>query len=127
MSMASVEIRFTFLANSWVYLSDKIIGQQQNVRTTFPQRRQEDGEHIEAVIEVGTKGPLVDFFFQVLVGSGDDAHIHAAPFVDDPSGWKVALLKDTQQLGLGNRGKFSHLIQERWSRRRLPRSARAAG
>ena len=52
--------------------------QQVDVLGSLPQRRQADGDDVEAVVEVGPEAALVDHLLQVLVGGGDDAHIDAA-------------------------------------------------
>ena len=51
------------------------VTQERNVLLALAQRRDEEGDDVEAVEEVFAEVAARDLLFQVLVGGGDDAHI----------------------------------------------------
>ena len=53
-----------------------MLGEQKDVITTLAQWRQKDAEHGKSEVEVLAESSIGYFFFQVAVGSGEDAHIH---------------------------------------------------
>ena len=52
--------------------------EKRNVAGPFPQRRQLDGEDVEAVVEVGPKVSLLHRSGEIAVGRGDDPDVDAA-------------------------------------------------
>jgi hypothetical protein len=55
-----------------------MLRQRQNVHAAVAQRRQLDGDDRETIVEVFAECALLDGFFQINVGGGDDAHVNAA-------------------------------------------------
>src|SRR5262245_38407147 len=87
------------------------VDEQRDVVLPLAQRRQADGEDVEAVVQVLAESFLLDLFEQVSVGGGDDADVHpdrggAAHAVE------LALLEHAEQLHLGFRGQFADLVEE---------------
>ncbi len=56
-------------------LVQEVIDQRQNILPPFPQRRQVQRYHVQAIKQVFTKGPLTDLFLKIGVGGGDHPHI----------------------------------------------------
>ena len=56
-------------------LGEEVVGEQQDVRLPLAQRRHEDGEDVEPVVEVLAEGPLGDGRLEVLVGGGDEPDV----------------------------------------------------
>jgi hypothetical protein len=52
-----------------------MVGKEDDVFFSFLERREEDGEDIYTVIEVLSECTGGDFFFQVLISGGNDAHV----------------------------------------------------
>jgi hypothetical protein len=77
----------------------EVADQPRDVLGPLPQRRQHDGEHVQAVVQVGAKGAVGDHPGQVAVGGRHQPHVHldrlgaAQPL-------ELLLLQDAQQLGL---------------------------
>ena len=73
--------------------------QERNVLAAFPQSRDQDGNHAEAVIEVLAKTAFGDLLLEVLVCRGNDAHIHVRLFRTADRA-DLALLENAVQLYL---------------------------
>ena len=58
-------------------LSKEMANQCADVLRSLPQRRQMDGNHVQAIIEVLPKAPFADHRHQITIGRRDDAHIYA--------------------------------------------------
>ena len=92
-------------------LLEEVIGQQQHVRLPVAQRRHEDREDIEPVIEVLAEGPLRDRLLHVLVGRRDDADVDADGFgAAEPL--ELALLDDAEQLHLRTEVDVANLVEK---------------
>ena len=80
-----------------------MIGEQQEIGFPLPQRRHEDREHVQPVVEVLAERAVLDRLLEVLVGGGDEAHVGfqglgaAEPLV-------LAFLQHAQQLDLRRKG-----------------------
>ena len=55
----------------------EMLHQQGDVRLALPQRREMDGDDVDAVVEVAAHGPFIDAFEEIPVRGRDDAHIRA--------------------------------------------------
>ena len=93
-------------------------GELGDVAASFPQRRQVNLAHVQAVIQVFPELPLPDGPAQVLIGGGDEAHVHPAAG-PGPQGFHHAILEHPQELDLGRQGQFPQFIQEQGAAVRL--------
>ena len=93
-------------------------GELGDVAASFPEGRQENLTHVEAVIQVFPELPLPDGPAQVLVGGGDEAHVHPAAS-PGPQGFHHAVLEHPQELDLGRQRQFPQFIQEQGAAVRL--------
>ncbi len=85
--------------------------EQGNVLPALPQGRDDEGNDVDAVVEVFPEGPFGDLFLQVLVGGGHDAHVHLdGPVAPHPL--EALLLQDAQDLGLGLEAHIADFVQE---------------
>ena len=73
--------------------------QQRNVFFALAQRRQVDGDDVQAVIQVFAELALAHGLPQIDVGGGDDAHIHLH-LLHAAQVHELAVLQDAQNLGL---------------------------
>src|SRR5205085_217704 len=77
----------------------------------FAQRRELNGEHVDAVVEILSKRAFLDFLDQVAIRRADEAHAH-------PLGLRgadrqdLSLLKRTQELDLQRGGDLPDLVEE---------------
>ena len=53
--------------------------QKRDILYSFPQGREMDGDHIQAIIEVLAKIPLAHRFSQVVIRGGNDANVYTVP------------------------------------------------
>jgi hypothetical protein len=88
-----------------------VLRQQGHVVAALAQRRQVQGDHVQAEEQVLAEPAGRDLGAQVLVGGGQDAHVHrdrlaAADALD------LARLQRAQQLGLRLRPQVADLVQE---------------
>ena len=92
-------------------LEQEVVGQHHHVGPSLAQRRHEDGEDVQAVIEVLPEGLLGDGLLEVLVGGGDQADIHldglgaAQPF-------QLPFLDHAEQLHLRRQVELADLVEE---------------
>ena len=71
----------------------------------------DDGDDVEAVEEVLAEALLAHEGGEVLVGGGDDAHVHPdGPRAADAL--ELALLQHAQELRLGHRREVADLVEE---------------
>ena len=100
---AALELRGVF--------RDEVAGEQRDVFAPLAQGGQLEGDDVEAVVQVLTKGPGLDGLLQVPVRRRDDAHVNAdgARAAD---ALELALLQDAQQLRLHGRRHLADLVEE---------------
>src|SRR4030095_3357831 len=68
-------------------------------------------DDVEAIVEILAEPLVPHELGEILVGGGDDAHVHPqAARAAHPL--ELALLEDTEDLGLGHRGKIRNLVEE---------------
>src|SRR3990170_4640256 len=71
-------------------------GQRQDVLASLTQRRDEQREHVQAVVEILAEVQPGDAGWQILVGRAEDAHIHGEEArVADAA--ELAILEDTKE------------------------------
>src|SRR3984885_5552100 len=103
--------RIDRLAHSSCGLLYKMLHQQRNILRTFPQGRNVDRKHIQAIIEIAAKLLVQDHSFQVTMGRGHNAHIcFLCPRATQPL--KFPLLQDTEKLWLQLERDIADFIQE---------------
>src|SRR5258708_33827778 len=89
----------------------KMLHQHGNVGATLAQRRQLDGKNVEPVKQIFAKPPVSDVLLQIAVGGGDDPHIDVQG-VNAAEPFKLAILKDPQQLRLEFEWELADLVEE---------------
>lgn len=90
---------------------EKVFGERGDVFAPAAERRQIQGQDVEAIVEVGPKLAFVAQGFEIAVGRGDDAHIDLEDFVAADA-LDFALLQDAEQLGLHGGGHIADFIEE---------------
>ena len=84
---------------------------KRDVGPAIAQRREADGDHLQAIEEVLAKAALADFVEQLLVGGGDDAHVGLeGPIGADRA--ELPLLQHAQQLDLQRRAHLGDFVEE---------------
>ncbi len=91
-----------------------MIEQDGYVSRPFPQRRQNDRDHVEPVIKILSEAARPDRLFQVLIGGGNQPEINflggpAADALDD------MLLQNPQQLALQTQSERANLVEKQGS------------
>ena len=76
-----------------------MLDEQRDVAATFPQRRNQDRNDVEAEIEVFAEFAALNHFFEVLVRRRDDAHVDLDRACRAEA-FDFLLLQDAQHLGL---------------------------
>src|SRR5919108_3445511 len=95
----------------WTKSLQEVLHQQGQIVTALPQRRQEDGKDVEAVVQIAAKPASGDEFFHVAIGGGDKAYVRLDGFVAaDP--FEPLVLEHPQDLRLGQRCHITDLIEE---------------
>ena len=87
-----------FLIKRGVFFQ-KILNQQRNILAALAQGRDKHGKGVEAVIQVGTKAPLLHGFEQVFIGGRHHAHVDFAGLAAAHA-LELALLQHAQKRGL---------------------------
>jgi hypothetical protein len=92
-------------------ISQEELSQQGDILAPLSQRRQMDGNHIEAIEKVLPELPGLNQPLEVLVRRSDDPHVDRdrlhASYPD-----KLFFLDDAQELRLHGQGHVSHLVEE---------------
>ena len=97
-----------------------------NVRRALAQGRHPQRHHIQAVIQVLAKQPLLDQAAQVVVGCGDNANV-GLDRRTAADGRVLTLLKHTKQAGLRFEGHVADLIEKQGAVLGLLESPRMTG
>ena len=109
--MAGVEMRLMLFWCSPRELLEEVIDEQQEVGFPLPQRRHEDREDVEAVVQVLAEGAGGDRALHVLVGGGDEAHVDLDG-LGAAQALELPLLQHPQQLHLGGQVDVADLVEE---------------
>src|SRR5262249_25366771 len=89
-------------------------GEKGNVGAPLTQRRQNNRQNVETIVEIGPEPALLHSFFKVAIAGRDDAHVDF--YRATAAEWlKLVFLEDPQQLHLRVRGKFADFIKEQRS------------
>src|SRR5262249_11149881 len=90
----------------------EVLDQEGDVFPALPQRRQQDRENIEAVVEVASKLSLLYHLQQVSVGGGHQPHVYSLRAFAS-QGLEFLVLENPQQLGLQGKRDVAHLVEEK--------------
>ncbi len=80
-------------------MGDEMPGQKGNILAPLPQRRQLQGEDVQAIVEIGAKAAGGDGLFEIAIGGGDHPHVDLQG-ARAPHPLQLAFLKGAQQAGL---------------------------
>src|ERR1700741_649022 len=97
-----------------IKLFEEIFDEIGNVVPALAERRQRDGDHIDAIKKIGAKSATRDFLLQQAVGGTDHSSVQLLFFVIANSG-EMAVLKDVKQFCLQTGIEFGNLIQKKCS------------
>ena len=89
----------------------EVADEQRQVVAALAQRRQVDGDDVEAEVQVGPEAAILHALVEVAVGGGDDAHVDGDR-LRAADARERALLEDAQQLGLRARVHLADLVEE---------------
>jgi hypothetical protein len=90
--------------------ADHVVDKQGDVPGTFPERRDEDLDDAEPIIEIFAKASLHDHRFEILVGGGNDASIGALDTFGT-HGLEFPILEDPEQFALEVRRRVADLVE----------------
>src|SRR5208337_4173784 len=85
-----------------------------NVGAPLAQRRERNGDDVEAEIEILAEGSFFVFGFEVAVGGGHDADVHSNLLIA-AHGADFFLLEKARELGLHFERKFADLVEKNGS------------
>ena len=90
---------------------DEVLHQTRDVGGAVPQRRQEDRQHVQPVIQVLAEPSLLHEPGEVFIGRGDDPHVHRDRdgAADAPD---LLLLKRPQHFRLHRDTQVADFVQE---------------
>ena len=88
-----------------------VFRQQRDVRAAVAERRQRDGDDVDAIVEVLAKASLVDFLGQLAIGGCDQADVDPDRLVAADAA-HFAFLQDAQQLGLQADVEVGNLVEK---------------
>jgi hypothetical protein len=80
-------------------LAEEVLQEKRDVLAPLAERRDLDRHHVQPVVEVLAKGPVSHRLFQIAMGSGEDANVHAERLVAAHP-LERALLQDAEELHL---------------------------
>ena len=90
---------------------EEVLGEQGNVFAAGAQRRQIDGDDVEAVEEIFAEAAVADFLAQVDVGGGEDADVDLN-LLNAAEVHEAAVLQDAQDLGLRVHAHGGDFVEE---------------
>ena len=92
-------------------LPREVLDEGRQVLRALAQGRHADRDHGEPEEEVLAEAALLDLLLEVLVGGGDDAHVHLDRLLRADA-LDLALLQHPQHLGLGAQAHVADLVEE---------------
>jgi len=99
------------LAHRLGVLLDEIVRQQQDIVLSLPQRRQDDRENIDAIVDVLAELIGLDELLKVAIRGADYAYIGLAGLVAADA-LELAFLEHSEQFYLKGRGKVADPVEE---------------
>lgn len=90
---------------------EEMAGKGDDIGGAFAQRRDLDGDHGEAVVEVFTEGPFFDKALEIAVSRGDQTKVDRIGFFGS-EGLDFAFFEQAQELGLRSQREVADLVHE---------------
>ena len=109
--MARLRNPFYLQAVFLIVFVNEEVDQEGNVIPSFPEWREFDRHHIEAIEEIFSKEASFDLFLEVPVARRNDSNIHSDRFVSSRP-LKLPFLKDPEKFDLGRGRDILHFIQK---------------
>src|ERR1017187_5940689 len=91
--------------------SQEVLRQDRDVALARPERRDDDVDDVDSVVEILPEAAAGDLGLEVAVGRGDEADIDAERGVGS-DGLEASILQDTQELGLRRQWQLTELVEE---------------
>src|SRR6266852_2734807 len=85
--------------------------QDRNVFLAIAQRRNEEGNYVQAVEEILAEGAAGDFLFEIFICGGDDAHIYMESLIGADA-FEALLFEDAEDFGLGAEAHVADFVEE---------------
>src|SRR6476646_9957443 len=92
-------------------LREKPVYQQGDIIGSIAERREANGHDIEPIVEVFSKVSLLDRFFKITIGRGDDSGIDFEQLRPAQSP-ELLRLQHAQKINLRFEGQLTHFIQQ---------------
>src|ERR1700719_4707513 len=92
-------------------LFDEVANKFRNIRFSLAERRQRNRKNIQAIVQVLSEFTVTDHLPQISIGGRDDTNIDARG-TGAAYGLELALLEDTEQLGLKLQRHVSDFIKK---------------
>ena len=92
--------------------SRKKFGERGNIFLVVAQRRNVDGDDVQAVVEILAERAFFERGAQVAIGGGDQAHVHFERF-RSAEALEFALLQNAQKLHLNRGGNVADFVEEK--------------
>src|SRR5262252_6624385 len=106
--LRDVRVRFAVLFG---IPPQEVLGEERDLITTFPQRRQIDRDDVQTEEEIVAEVAVGHGARQVAVGGGDDAHVDANVLFPSEAG-ELAVLQDLEELSLQRKAHVPDFIEE---------------
>src|SRR5271169_358839 len=101
---------FNRLSNLPAVDLNKMVCQHRNIFAACPQWRQQDGENIEAIVEIATKFVPLHHLLQISVCRTHQADVYAMrPTASET--FELLFLQNSQKLGLQCQRNIANLVQ----------------
>ena len=110
----------------WLNSLHEVADQQGDIFGTFAQRRNANGKHVEAIVEIGTELLFAYQLFQIAICCGDQPGV-SSQCPSGPQALKLALLQYAQELGLQLQRHTPRFHPGTWCRYLLIRSGLRVG
>ena len=88
-----------------------MVDQQRQVLAPLAERRERDGHHVDAVVEVLAEATVAHQGLQIAMGRGEEPHVDRDRPAR-PDALELALLQDPEQLHLQVGGQIADLVEE---------------
>jgi len=92
--------------------ADELLDQARDILLPLSQRRHENGDDVDPVIEIFAKLPASNHLLQVAISGSQDPDINM-DIAHSTDTAKCSSFEHAQQLGLKTRGEVANLVQEK--------------
>ena len=99
---------------SFGVLRGEVEGEQGNIIAVLAQRRDGNGDYVEAVVEVLSELGGFNGLLEIFVGGGENASFEGYG-MSSADAFELSLLKDSQKLGLHGRRELTDFVKEEGS------------